>query len=145
MQEFIVKRKIAIKAEPSAVWYALTNAEKTRKFFFNCDVFSDWRVGSIITFKGKKFLIKKIELKGIILRIEHERLLQYTLKNNNNNCDSVHFSTVTNELTYENGETTLTITDDVGKGEGAEDRYKKSEKDWNKVLKSLKEVVEEGK
>ena len=143
MQEFIVKKKVAIKAEPSAVWYALTNGKETKKFFFNCEVFSDWRVGSPITFKGKIFLIKNIEMKGTILRIEHERLLQYTLKNGSDTSDSASFSTVTDELTYENGETTLTITDDVGKGVGAEERYKKSEKGWDKVLKGLKEVVEE--
>ena len=101
-------------------------------------------MGSSISFKGKIFLIKKIELNGKIVKIEPEKLLQYTLMNEGSN-DSSSYSTVTDELTYENGETILSITDDVGKGEGAEERYKKSEKGWGKVLKGLKELVEEGK
>src|ERR1035437_1742804 len=115
MKDFMVKKKVAIKAMPSDVCYALSNAEKTKKYFFNCGVFSDWRIGSPITFKGRIFLIKKIEMTGEILKIEHEKLLQYTLKNSADNSSGS--STVTDELTYDNGETTLSITDDVGKGE----------------------------
>ena len=79
--EFVVKKKVVINAEPSQVWDALTNPEKTKKYFFNCEVFSKWKVGSSITFKGKIFLIKKIELNGKITKIVPEKLLQYTLKN----------------------------------------------------------------
>ena len=142
MKEFIVKKKISIAAAPSQVWDALTNPEKTKKYFFHCEVFSKWKAGSTITFKGKIFLIKKIEMKGKILKIEPEKLLQYTLKNGDDNKKPSTFSTVTDELTYKNGKTTLTITDDVGQGDGAEERYLKSKKGWDKVLKGLKELVE---
>lgn len=141
MKEFIVKKKVTIKAEPSEVWDALTNPEKTKKYFFNCEVFSKWKMGSPITFKGKIFLIKKIEMTGKILKIEPEKLLQYTIKNGEDKSDS--FSTVTDELDFKNGKTILSITDDVGQEEGAEERYKKSIKGWDKVLKGLKELVEE--
>ena len=144
MKEFIVKKKVTMKAEAAEVWDALTNPEKTKKYFFNCEVFSKWKVGSPITFKGKIFLIKKIEMKGKIVKIEPEKLLQYTLQNDDDSkARPSNFSTVTDELSYKNGKTTLSITDDVGKGEGAEERYKKSMKGWNKVLKGLKELVEE--
>jgi uncharacterized protein YndB with AHSA1/START domain len=144
MENFIVKKKVAINAEPSIVWDALTNPEKTKEYFFNCEVFSDWKVGSPITFKGKIFVVKKIEMNGTILEIEPKKLLKYNLINDDGN-DSPSSSTVTDELTYENGITTLSITDDVGKGEGAEDRYEKSIKGWDKVLKGLKELVEKEK
>jgi hypothetical protein len=36
----------------------------------------------------------------------------------------------------------LSITDDIGKAEGAEERYKKSDKGWDTVLKGLKELLE---
>lgn len=144
MKQHIVKKKVTIKAEPAAVWDALTNPEKTKKYFFNCKVFSDWQPGSAITFKGKIFLVKKIELNGKIVKIEPEKLLQYSLKNGNGKDDSSGFSTVTDKLSYKNGETTLSITDDVGKGEDSEKRFKRSEKGWDKVLKGLKELVEEG-
>jgi uncharacterized protein YndB with AHSA1/START domain len=135
----VVKKQIAINAPPSAVWDALTNPEKTKKYFFNCEVFSDWKTGSAIVFKGKMFLLKKIELKGEIIKIEKEKFLQYWLHNE----DSTSVSTVTDELSFEEGKTILTITDDVGEGEGAEERYERSEKGWDKVLNGLKELVEE--
>ncbi|MEO5776580.1 MAG: SRPBCC domain-containing protein [Flavobacterium sp.] len=134
----IVKKHIVIKAEPSAVWDALTNPEKTQQYFFNCRVISQWKSGSPITFKGRMFFFFKIELKGEILKIEPEKLLQYTLANHG----SPGHSTVTDTLEYKDGKTTLSITDDVGKEEGAEKRYKKSVKGWDKILKGLKELVE---
>ncbi|MVM35399.1 hypothetical protein GO755_35590 [Spirosoma sp. HMF4905] len=139
MDEFVVRKTISLKAEPSEVWNALTNPEKTKQYFFNCEVYSDWEVGSTILFTGRLFLIKKIELKGQIVKFEPNKLLKYTLQNEN---DPDNFSTVTDELTYENGETILSISDDVGQGKGAEDRYKRSEKGWDSILKGLKEVVE---
>lgn len=143
MKELIVMKRIALKATPPVVWDALTNPEKTKEYFFNCEVFSDWEVGSTITFKGRMFFFKKIEMTGEILEIIPEKLLKYTLSNGDDDEDSANFSTVTDELTYQNGETILTIMDDVGQGEGAEDRYKKSVEGWDNILKGLKELVEE--
>lgn len=141
MKEYIVKKEVHIHAEPEVVWDALTNPEKTKEYFFNCEVHSNWRKGSKISFKGRIFLIKKIELAGKILEIEKEKLLKYTLANSNSkNPETV--STVTDKLSFKNGVTTLSITDDVGQGEGAEDRYKKSKKGWDKVLKGLKDLIE---
>lgn len=81
-------------------------------------------------------------MKGAILQIEPEKLLKYTLQNGNDSEEASTFSTVTNELTYNNRETTLTITDDVGQGEGAAKRYAKSVKGWTSVLKGLRKLVE---
>lgn len=141
MEKYIVQQSVTIKAKPDQVWKALTDPEKTKKYFFNCEIHSDWKKGSAISFKGKLFLVFPIEMKGKILDIQREELLQYTLSNGKSNT----FSTVTDRLTYTNGITTLSITDDVGQGEGAEKRYKRSVKGWEKVLKGLKKVVEENK
>ena len=141
MKQFIVKKQIKINAAPSEVWDALTNPEKTKEYFFNCEVFSDWKVGSSITFKGRVLLVKKIEMNGKILAIEPEKLLKYNLVNNDQE-DQKSISIVTDEISYNNGVTTLSITDEVGDGEGAEERFKKSEKGWDKVLDGLKEIVE---
>jgi len=144
MKEYIVQKEVTINAQPSEVWDALTNPEKTKKYFFNCEVHSRWKAGSSITFKGRIFLVKKIEMNGKIVKIKPGKLLQYTLKNDNDNKDKpATFSTVTDQLTFKNGKTILSITDDVGKEEGAEDRYEKSVKGWNKVLKGLKALVEQ--
>lgn len=140
MENHIVRKSIDINANPADVWDALINPEKTKQYFFHCEVASDWRVGSPIRFKGKLFLIKSIEMTGEILQIEPRRILKYTLRNDSDENGS--FSTVTDELEYAHGITTLTITDDVGGGEGAQERYEQSMKGWDKVLSGLKELVE---
>jgi uncharacterized protein YndB with AHSA1/START domain len=140
MKQFTVKKRIDVMAEPHLVWDALTNPEKTKQYFFNCRVLSDWKVGNPITFRGKVLLIKKIEMTGKILAIIPDKLLKYNLANGKGGAASV--STVTDELEYNNGITTLSVTDDVGGGEGAEKRYRRSEKAWDKVLEGLKDLVE---
>lgn len=140
--EYIVRQAVKIKAGPSEVWDALTNPEKTKKYFFNAKVFSKWKEGSKITFKGRMFLIVKFEMTGKILEIKPGKLLKYTLKNSSDK-KTKSFSTVTDKLTYAKGITTVSITDDVGQGDGAEKRYKRSTKGWKKVLKGLKELVEQ--
>ncbi len=81
-------------------------------------------------------------MNGHIMEIEPEKKLKYNLKNDSD--DSGTISTVTDELYYANGVTTLTIADNVGEGDGAEERLEKSEKGWEKVLKGLKDLVEKG-
>ncbi len=141
MVSYVVHKEIRIKAQPEVVWDALTNPEKTKKYFFNCAVNSKWKQGSKITFSGKIFLFFPIELTGEILEIEPGSLLKYKLKNASDKNGS--FSVVTDRLTYDQGLTTLDIHDDVGTGEGAKERYLKSLKGWEKVLKSLKKMIEE--
>lgn len=139
MKEYIVKKHIAINAPVKAVWDALTNPEKTKEYFFNCRVISTWKPGSPITFKGRMFWIIPIELKGTIDKVDEGRLLQYTLINKGDKSKS----TVTDILTPAKDNTILTITDDVGQGEGAEKRYRRSVKGWNKILNGLKEFCEQ--
>lgn len=141
MKKYVVKKSIVINSPAEAVWDALTNPEKTKEYFFHCRVLSDWKVGSPITFKGRMFLIIPIEMKGKIQEVTPGKLLKYTLSNGKKG-DST--STVTDELTFADGKTTVDITDDVGQGDGAEKRYKRSVKGWDKVLKGLKEFIEEG-
>lgn len=85
------------------------------------------------------FWIIPIELKGTIDKVDEGKLLQYTLVNKGDKSKS----TVTDKLTPAKDDTILTITDDVGQGEGAEKRYKRSVKGWDKILKGLKEFCEQ--
>jgi uncharacterized protein YndB with AHSA1/START domain len=142
MENHIVKKSIQINAQPLKVWDALTNPEKTKKYFYNAEVHSDWKAGSEITFKGKMFLIINYEMHGKILSIEPGKLLKYTLKNGKADDTTAGFSTVTDELSYDRGVTTISITDDVGAGEGAEKRYNRSQKGWDKILSKLKKIAE---
>lgn len=140
MKDLIVEKHIAINANPEKVRDALTNPEKTKKYFFNCKVISSWEIWSPITFKWRIFLIKKIEMKGKIVDIERGKMLKYSLKNASD--ESMTTSTVCDTLSFSNGITTVSITDNVWSGEGANTRYKRSQKGWDKILKGLKDVVE---
>lgn len=139
MEQYIVQRSIWLNALPEVVWDVLTNPEKTKRYFFNCRVISDWKPGSPILWKGRIFLFKEIELHGEIIDVLPEKLLKYKLNNRQDNS----VSTVTDTLTPENGGTLLTILDDVGQGPGAAERYNRSIKGWDKVLKGLKKVVDD--
>ncbi|MCD6069106.1 MAG: hypothetical protein K0S33_3932 [Bacteroidetes bacterium] len=138
--EHIVKKSIQLKASAAEVWDALTNPEKTKQYFFNCEVISNWQVESPITFRGRIFLFKKIEMTGEIMQIEPQKLLKYSLKNESDKSGT--HSVVTDVLRHHEGITTLSITDDVGPGPGSEDRVRRSDKAWDKVLSGLKELVE---
>src|SRR3569832_1587325 len=122
MAGYIVNKQIVLNAPPEAVWDTLTNPEKTKQYFFGCEVHSDWKEGSLISFKRKILLLINFEIKGKKVYIEPGRLLQYTLKNRK----GTSYSTVTDELKYADGKTTLSIKDDVGEGWGAEKLYKRS-------------------
>jgi uncharacterized protein YndB with AHSA1/START domain len=139
--KYVVKKSININAKPNKVWDALTNPEKTKKYFFNAKVISQWKKGSKITFKGKMFFFIKFKMTGHILEIDPEKRLKYTLKNTSDK-ENNSFSTVTDQLTYKRGITTVNVTDDVGQGKDAEKRFKRSSKGWDKILKGLKELVE---
>jgi uncharacterized protein YndB with AHSA1/START domain len=98
--DYVVKKSINIKAEPAKVWDALTNPEKTKKYFFNCRVFSDWKEGSKISFKGKMLWVIPIKLTGKILAIKPGKLLQYSLRNASDKQGKTS-STVTDKLSYQ--------------------------------------------
>jgi uncharacterized protein YndB with AHSA1/START domain len=139
MEAFIVRKEILLEATAAQVWDALTNPKKTKKYFFNCKVISDWQKGSPIVFKGRMFLIYSIELHGVIEEIEPEKLLKYKLYNTGGESG---FSIVTDRLSEETGKTLLKITDDVGQGKGAEKRFKRSQKGWDKILHGLEKLIE---
>lgn len=139
MDQYIVRKSVWLNAQPDVIWDILTDPEKTKRYFFHCRVFSDWKPGSSIVWRGRILLFKKIEFHGEIIDARPEKLLKYKLNNTQDNSVSV----VTDVLTPENGGTLLTITDDVGQGSGAEERYNRSMKGWDKVLKGLKKVVDD--
>lgn len=140
MSQYIVTKHIRINATPERVWQALTDPAQTCKYFFNAAVHSSFTAGSPITFRGRMFWIFPFEMRGVVLRATPGRFLQYTLQNGRGGGGNI--STVTDTLTYENGQTLLTITDDVGDAPGADKRLARSEKGWEKILAGLKKHVE---
>lgn len=120
-KELIVKKSIKLNANTSKVWDALTNPELTKKYMYGCEVISDWKVGSPLIWKGAED--GKIYVKGNILSIEPGKRLQFTTFDPNSKLEDKpsNYTTVTYELSPEDGTTELTVTQgDFAKAEDGE-------------------------
>ncbi|MEW6468886.1 MAG: SRPBCC domain-containing protein [Bacteroidota bacterium] len=141
MKELMVQKKITINADASRVWEALTNPELTKKYFFGCEVFSEWKDESPIIFAADG----EIMVQGKILKIIPGKFLQYTVWSAESSADDVpqSYSRVTDEIYDENGRTVLAVTqDNFGEDDGAEKRYEDSDRGWDAALLGLKLLLE---
>jgi len=129
-----------IETTPEKVWEALTNSEFTRRYWFNTEVKSDWKVGSPFAL----VMDGKITDTGEILEAELPRRLSYSFKHEiddamrNEGPTKVVFTiepygnlvklTVTHEGFAEGSK----LLDGISKG-------------WPAILSGLKSLLETGK
>jgi uncharacterized protein YndB with AHSA1/START domain len=140
-QGLIAKASTTINAPAAKVWDALTNPEVIKKFMFGTEVVSDWKQGSPIVWKGM-WEGKPYQDKGVILDIEPQRMLRYTHFSPLSGAPDVpeNYHTLTYELSDEGDNTLVVLSQDNNSTE--EDR-EHSQKMWEMMLVSLKNVVEE--
>ena len=143
----IVKNTITINATTAKVWDTLTKPEETKKYMFGCETVSDWEQGSPLLWKGNFNGQEMVAVKGIIVNIEPGKLLEYTTIDPNSGIADVpeNYLTVTYELTPQNGETILTVTQgDYSKVGDGEKRYDEavSSGGWGPILVEIKKVAE---
>ena len=136
----IAKASTSISAPASRVWEALTNPEIIKQYLFGTQAVSDWKEGSSLEFKGE-WEGKKYLDKGIILKSEPEKLFQYTYLSSFSNLPDLpeNYANVTYELHEDDGETMLIVKQENVANEEAR---KHSEKNWEYVLKTLKDLLE---
>jgi uncharacterized protein YndB with AHSA1/START domain len=143
-----VKNTIAIKASASKVWDALVNPQKTRQYMFGCETVSDWKKGSSLLWKGQHEGKDIIYVKGTITEIQPTNLLVYTTIDPHSKIDDIseNYLTVTYELSEENGQTILKVSQgDYSTVAEGESRYKDSYNNgegWNPILVEIKKLVE---
>jgi uncharacterized protein YndB with AHSA1/START domain len=149
MNPLIVKNIIHIKASASIVWDALVNPAQTKKYMFGCETVSGWKVGDPLLWKGSWEGKEMIFVKGNIVEIKPDNFLSYTVIDPNNPAIPdlpENYLTVTYELTTENGQTVLTVTQgDYNKVADGEKRYKEAYNNgegWNPILVEIKKLVE---
>ncbi len=137
---FIARAEVKIYARPDRVWEALVNPEIIRRYMYGTDTASDWKEGSPITWKGE-WEGKHYEDRGVILRLEPERVLHYShfspLSGLQDRPENYH--TVTIELSGEQEYTRVSLSQDNNLTAEARDH---SRKNWEMMLTNLKEVVE---
>lgn len=72
-----IQRTLQFKASRKEVWDLLTNPSKTKLYMYNCEVCTDWNVGSKIKWKGNFNGYESGE-KGIILSCIENECLKYS-------------------------------------------------------------------
>jgi uncharacterized protein YndB with AHSA1/START domain len=139
-KRLIAKASISINTPVSKVWDALTNPEVIKQYMFGTNVISDWREGCPIFWKGE-WQGKKYEDRGVILKMETERLIQYShfspLSGKPDMPENYH--TVTIELVSDGAETAVSLSQDNNETEQAREH---SEENWKMMLASLKKLLE---
>ena len=138
--QFTAVASIRIMAEKEAVWDALINPEKIRKYLFGTNAISDWKKGSTLKFAGE-WEGKKYEDKGTILDTEPGKLFRYTYWSSMGQLEDKpeNYATVTYELVPAGNETILYVTQD---NVASQESKEHSEKNWLYVLGELKKFIE---
>jgi uncharacterized protein YndB with AHSA1/START domain len=140
-KNLIAKSSVVISAQSATVWKALVNPEAIKQYMFGTTVVSDWREGSPIIWKGE-WQGKAYEDKGVILQLKPERTLQYShfspLSGLPDKPENYH--TVTVELSDENNQTRVSLTQDKN---ATEEERADSEKNWGMMLGALKKFLEQ--
>lgn len=149
-QPLIVKNEISINASASKVWDALVNPKQTKKYMYGCETVSDWKVGSMLEWKGEHEGKEIVFVKGEIVAIEPGKFLEYTTIDPNSDIDDIseNYLKVTYSLQEADGVTLLKVTQgDYNEVADGERRYQEAYNNgegWNPILADIKRVVEEG-
>jgi uncharacterized protein YndB with AHSA1/START domain len=140
-QELIAHAEVSINAGTKKVWEALTKPEIIKKYMFGTTVNSDWKVGSMITWKGE-WKGKQYEDRGIICQFRPEKLIQYTHFSPLAGLPDIpeNYHLVTIELTQKGENTLVSLSQDNNETEEAKHH---AEKNWSSMLSGLKKVLEE--
>lgn len=147
MQELFVNAVVTIHAPVSKVWDALVNPTITRQYMFGCDVVSDWKIGSPVLWKGIADGKEMIFVKGYLLKLEPEKLLQFTAIDPNSDIEDIpaNYLTVTYELKSSGSQTELHVSQgDYSKVAQGQKRYEDTKNGgWDMILSKIKEIVEQ--
>lgn len=77
MRDLIARTSTTVSAPASAVWRALTDPQMIKQYMFGTTVVSNWQEGGAIVWQGEG-QGKHYEDKGVILKLEPGRLIQYS-------------------------------------------------------------------
>ena len=136
----VARASVDISTDRDKVWEALVSPQKIKEYMFGTHVITDWREGSTIVWKGE-WRGKHYEDKGRILKVEPLRTLEYThfspMSGVADRPENYH--TVTIDLAPEGDHTRVSLSQD---NNATDDARQHSEKNWQTMLNSLKNVLE---
>ena len=140
MLDRAVKKSILINDSVSEVWKHITNPDAIRKFLFNAEVRTSWKQGDPIEFRGN-WKGRDYEGKGKIIRIEKNKVLEYTYYSNLSDQpdEPANYCRVIYTVEEKENKTVLSITQtDVI----AQDEFDQVGGYWQAVLDRIKCNVE---
>jgi len=142
-ETFVAHVSMTINASRAKVWDALVNPAAIRQYMPVTDVLSDWREGSPIVWKSD-FQGKPFEVKGTILRLEPQRLLEYNhsppiFSASGATHSPVNYQQVTIELNDDGAQTHLSVTE---RNNRTQRELAHSEGSWRMVLHGMKALLE---
>ena len=147
-EPLVVTADIEIAAAPARVWRVLTEPEFTARYMFGCVPVTDWRVGSIVEWRGpvRSKSTSLVLATGTVLACDPGRRLRYTvfpLGMGLADVPSNHVP-VTVVLTPTAGGTRVEVTQgDFGPGERAQERFEGTRAAWPTTLAGLRQVAEQ--
>jgi uncharacterized protein YndB with AHSA1/START domain len=142
-ETFVAQVSMTINGSRAKVWDALVNPEMIKQYMPVTTVVSEWREDSAIVwtsdFQGKAF-----EVRGTIVRLEPERLLEYDHSRPIFRSSGAAHSRetrqrVTIELRDDGGRTHLSVTE---RGNKTKRELDHSEGSWRMVLHGMKALLE---
>jgi uncharacterized protein YndB with AHSA1/START domain len=139
-KELVASASITINAPIARVWEALVNPDMIKQYMFGTDVVTDWKEGSPIVWQGE-WQGKAYQDKGTILKIDQERVLQYSHFSPLSGQPDVpeNYHTVTIELSGQGRQTNVSLSQD---NNATEQDREHSEKNWQMMLEGLKKLLE---
>ena len=144
MAETIVAHaSVTINASREKVWDALVNPRTIKQYMPVTDVVSEWREGSPIVWTSE-FQGKPFEVRGTVLRLEPERLLEYDhslpiFRSSGAPRSPEHYQRVTIELVDGGTQTDVSVTERNSK---TKRELEHSEGSWRLVLHGMKALLE---
>jgi len=131
--------KTTIKAPIEKVWDGLTNPEMVKKYFFGSHLETDWRVGSLIYFKGE-YEGKAYQDKGIVLDYKPNQKLVFSYLSSWSGLEDSpeNYLRVSYEVQSTSDGTQLLIS----QTNYDQEKVKHSEDNWKAVIDGLKKLVE---
>ena len=137
-----IETSIIVNAPLAKVWDAIINPVVIKEYLFGTETVTDWKVGSPIIFQGEYEGTKYVD-KGTILKLEEEKLLQYTYLSSFSGLEDLpeNYGIVTmkvEELPNNQGVKVYAGTSNFEN----EERLQHATESWNAILESLKKVLE---
>lgn len=140
-ETMFVKERVLLLAGQEKVWDLLLNPKYTVQYMFGCELVSDWKVGSTVSWNTKSEDGQVITLvEGHVIEFIEGSKVVFTTFDPHSGMDNIPANHVT--LTYETevqgSSTLLKITQgDFAKVVDGEKRYLESQQGWTQVVLPL--------